>query len=107
LKYFEDVGTWEDAKFEILGIRFLDQMEKYVLPYNDVLVRGHRKQYLELLTSLKDRRKLLDFVYNLDYNEAENNRKKLEAISDAYEKLMHRLQQLALEFGSIGCEDEG
>src|SRR5688500_16460248 len=36
LKYFEDVGSWEEAKFEIVEIRrFLDQIEKYVLPYND------------------------------------------------------------------------
>jgi hypothetical protein len=107
LRDVEDVGTWEHAKFEILEIRkLLEKIEKYVLPYNDFLVGDHRRQYLELLSSFDDRRKLLDFVYDLDYKEAVRNREKLEDISQAYETLMHRLQELALEFGSLGSEDE-
>jgi hypothetical protein len=107
LRDVEDVGTWEHAKFEILEIRkLIEKIEKYVLPYNDLLVGSHRPQYLELLSSFEDRRRLLDFVYDLDYKEAIRNREKLEDISQAYEKLMNRLQELALEFGSVGSEDQ-
>ena len=75
LRDVEDVGTWEHAKFEILEIRkLLEKIEKYVLPYNDLLVGDHRQQYLELLSSFEDRRKLLDFVYDLAKPSASNRR---------------------------------
>jgi hypothetical protein len=103
----EDRGTWEEAKFEILTIsRLLGQIEKYVLPYSDELVVRHRKEYLELLTSLDKRRKLLDFVYNLEYEEALKNIRRLKVIGKAYEKLMGRLQEFVHEFGSLGVDDE-
>ncbi len=114
IKWFcddQDRGSWEEAKFEILTInRLLHKIEKYVLPYNDVLVGQHRQQYLEILTALHERRKLLDFVYHMEYEEALLHIKELKAIAKAYELLQQRLQRILLSLASrkkdSGDEDE-
>jgi len=101
----EDRGTWEDAKFEILTIkRMLSQIEEYVMPYSDALVSKHRKQYLQLLADLDERHRLLDFVYELDYETALANLTKLKVMGAAYEKLMNRLRDMTLELSDIAFE---
>ncbi|HLO14508.1 MAG TPA: hypothetical protein VK206_06755 [Anaerolineales bacterium] len=99
--------AWESAKFEILTIlRLLKKIEKYILPYNDALVVKKRKDYLELLTALDERRRFLNFVCRMEYEEALENLRELKKIARAYEKLMNRLKSMSLNFGDIANEDE-
>lgn len=99
---FDERGTWEEVKFEILAIRrLLDQLEKYVLPYSDLLMVKHRKRYLEMLTSIDERRGILDAVYRLEYEDAVRNRSKITAMGKAYVKLRESLQQLVLGLTSV------
>jgi hypothetical protein len=104
IKWFfeeQDRGTWEEAKFEILTTsRLLHKIEKYVLPYNDALVRGHRREYLEILTVLDERRKLLDFVYYMEYEDALLHIKELRQIAKAYVLLQSRLQDILVNLAS-------
>jgi hypothetical protein len=91
----DERGTWETAKFEILEIRrLLDQLDKYVLPYSDALMVRYRRQYLELLTGLGQRRQLLEAVYQLEYEEALRNRAKLAGIGKAYVGLQNSLRDM-------------
>jgi hypothetical protein len=106
LQEFVDVasderGTWETAKFEILEIRrLLDQLDRYVLPYSDALMIRHRRQYLELLEGIGQRRKLLNAVYQLEYEDAIKNRKTLSDIGKAYVKLQEGLRELMYELAT-------
>ena len=110
IKWFghtEERGTWDEVKFEILTItRLLHQIEKYVLPYNDVLVRQHRQEYVEILTALAERRKLLDFVYNMEYEDALDHSKELQIIARAYETLQRRLQDILLNLAHKNDAEE-
>ena len=102
----DERGTWEEVKFEILAIsRLLDQLEKYVLPYNDDLMVKHRKRYLELLTSIHERRGLLKSIYELEYEEAVRNRPKIAAMGQAYVKLRTSLQEIVMGLASM--DDQG
>lgn len=102
----DERGTWEAVKFEILAIRrLLDQLEKYVLPYSDALMVKHRKRYLELLTSLDERRGLLAVVYGLEYEDAIKNRASIAAIGKSYIGLQNALQEMVLEFSAL--DDKG
>jgi hypothetical protein len=107
LEYFVSVarderGTWEQAKFEILEIRrLLELLEKFVLPYNDALMVRYRRQYLELLTGIDERRELLKSVYDLEYEDAVKNRAKLSRIGKAYVKLRDALREMMQELASL------
>lgn len=99
----DERGTWEEAKFEILEIRrLLDQLEKYVLPYSDALTVRYRRQYLDLLAGIGERRKLLDAVYHLEYEDAIGQRKKSLAIGKAYDRLRDALRDMMHEL-CISC----
>ncbi len=98
----DERGTWETAKFEILEIRrLLDQLEEYVLPYSDALMIRYRRQYLELLAGIGQRRRLLDTVYQLEYEDAVRNRARLSAIGSAYVKLQDALRDMMHELASM------
>jgi hypothetical protein len=100
-------GTWEQAKFELLTItRLLGQIEEFVLPANDALLTKYRKEYLEILTSLRARKKLLEFVYELEYEDAVANLKELKKLSAAYRKLAAELRDISLKLGELSLEDD-
>jgi hypothetical protein len=76
------------------------------LPYSDVLTVRHRGEYLDILKSLKDRRRILSYISEMDYQNASSVVDDLKSMSKAYDELMFKLREVSLEFGDFLYEDE-
>lgn len=103
----ETMADWETVKFEIAKVvRLLDSIDKYLLPGGDLLAIKHRGHYLKFLDQIAARRRILEYIYEMDYLEAVRQKKKLAQIAAAYVQLTTALQSLAQEFGTHLVDEE-
>lgn len=87
--------TWDAVKYEILSIQeMIKKVEKYVLPSNDLLLEDYKGRYLEILRLLGDRKRILDIVSAMSFEDACNNADQLQSLGREYEKLIQQLSDI-------------